>query len=641
MRTILTLVFVILSFAAFAQNCPDFERLMREGNQAKDYETALQKYESADAVACTEAMRNRASAKKSELLKKINALKEKAVAAETQAKRAAVQIEEEQKKTLAERNAALEALRLNKLMSDSVAQATNRAQKANESIALLIQVNDLEALGNIALQKEDYATALNYFFDIQRMLGQATELDSSLFLKHKLISERIVLLKDQWAKVLQFETILKAADSLENQGVKGLSGAFERYLAAGALNLKPELVLKELGAAEQNLQNNWRAANRLPADDYLELLLNSTKAFDFAGNQLAYRQRASKIGRLPYLDLSQIEDPQIRKLAGRYQRSFWRRLSVTAGMRYRFGQQSRKPLMRLMLGNSFTNVTNRSVDIFIEQLNPDRCVDFGVHFKLSKLISIGTGFNFRKYQNDTNFKNEVNVSSLLVNDIDSSYNTVITKNQPVVDRSFELFEPFYTTWNWYLNVYIDVLKFWNIRSPFGIQVVTGLENNYQELFRAYTMIQNLQATPLSSGWFNYYIEAPTDIDYLDVHYTSVSNGMALSINDSRSFQNDLQLSLGLRFTFEPIRAFRNFGIFSEISYRQSIPGMFQPRKHFNFAEWAIEKFPYNEYSDHSQAQIDQFFSELRKHYDIEITLDSRHRQFLYAWNLNTGIYYRF
>ncbi|MBL7829001.1 MAG: hypothetical protein JNJ57_20370, partial [Saprospiraceae bacterium] len=112
-------------------------------------------------------------------------------------------------------------------------------------------------------------------------------------------------------------------------------------------------------------------------------------------------------------------------------------------------------------------------------------------------------------------------------------------------------------------------------------------------------------------------------------------------NDGRNYQNDLQLLLGLRFTFEPIRAFRNIGIFSEISYRQSIPGMFQPRKHFNFAEWAIDKFPYNEYSDHSQAQIDQFFSELRKHYDIDITLDSRHRQFLYAWNLNTGIYYRF
>ncbi|MBL7826637.1 MAG: hypothetical protein JNJ57_08410 [Saprospiraceae bacterium] len=641
MKTTITSLFILLPLWAFTQSCPDFERLMREGNQAKDYETAFKKYDAADAVACTEALREQARAKKSELLKKINALKEKAEATEAEVKRAAAQLEEEQKKTLVERNAALEALRLNKLMSDSVAQATNRAQKANESIALLIQVNDMEALGNIALQKEDYATALNYFSDIQRILDQATDLDSSLFIKQKLISEKVVLLNEQWAKVRQFETLLAAADSLENQGVKGLSGAFERYLAAGALNLKPELVLKELGAAEQNLQNNWRAANRLPADEYLDLLLNSTKAFDFSGNQLAYRRRAAKIGRLPYLDLSQIEDPQIRKLAGRYQQSFWHRLSITAGMRYRFGQQSRKPLMTLTLGNSFTNVTNRSVDIFIEKLNPDQCVDFGVHFKLSKMISIGAGFNFRKYQSDTNFENEVNISNLLVNEIDSSYNTVITKEQPVVDRSFELFEPFYTTWNWYLNVYIDVLKFWNIRSPVGIQLVTGLENNYQELFRAYTMIQNLQATPLSSGWFNYFIEAPTDIDYLHVHYTSVSNGMALSINDGRNYQNDLQLLLGLRFTFEPIRAFRNIGIFSEISYRQSIPGMFQPRKHFNFAEWAIEKFPYDEYSDYSQAQIDQFFSELRKHYDIDITLDSRHRQLLYAWNLHTGIYYRF
>ncbi|MBL7826636.1 MAG: hypothetical protein JNJ57_08405, partial [Saprospiraceae bacterium] len=67
MQSAFTSLLLLLPLWAFTQSCPDFERLMREGNQAKDYEMAFKKYDAADAVACTEALREQARAKKTEL----------------------------------------------------------------------------------------------------------------------------------------------------------------------------------------------------------------------------------------------------------------------------------------------------------------------------------------------------------------------------------------------------------------------------------------------------------------------------------------------------------------------------------------------------------------------------------------------
>ncbi|MBL7826638.1 MAG: hypothetical protein JNJ57_08415 [Saprospiraceae bacterium] len=655
MKTTLTSVLMLLCLQAFTQNCPDFDRLMKEGDAAKDYEVAFNKYDAADAVACSEADRNKARRKKSELFRKINLLREKAEAAEADAKRSArlaeeatQKIKEEQEKTLAERNRALEALRLNKLMSDSVAQATSQVQVANESVSSLIRMNDLEELGNIALKKEDYAAALKHFNGALQMIEEMTGQDTSLSTKAELIRSRIDLLKEQWAKVQLVESLLSEGDSLKNLGAKNLSDAFDRYLTAGTFDLKRERVLAGLDAAEGQLQSNWKAAKRLPQHQYLDLLINSTKAFDYSGNQIDYRQRINTISRLPDLDLTQIQDDQIRAVASNYRRSFWRRVSVFAGMRYRFGSQSNKPIMTATLRKnvSISIYSDRSVSVPVEKLKADLepNFDFSVNYKVSDIISIGAGLNLRKSTYRAYYGSSTTVSGYWeVNDTDSTFYSGLNGGLPLSRIWANLSE---TQTNFHLNFYFDLLKLLKKRGPFGIQFVAGLESNSNTDISASFNFETYQARQ-STLYFSYETPASESVKlyvyvppYVDEHFSNLSfniNDFAYNTNTTR----ELEVLMGMRVTIEPFRTFRKIGLFSEISYRHSIPGILKPRKHFNLADLAIKEFPNSEFINYPQEEIDLFFADVKKIYDVDISLDARRRQLLYAWNLNAGIYYRF
>ncbi|MBL7829002.1 MAG: hypothetical protein JNJ57_20375 [Saprospiraceae bacterium] len=271
MQSAFTSLLLLLPLWAFTQSCPDFERLMREGNQAKDYEMAFKKYDAADAVACTEALREQARAKKTELFKKINALRRKAEKAQADTKRAeaaarmseqhtymAMQaLEEEQQKTLIEKNNALEALRLAELMRDSAARANEKIRLANESVVMLILMNDLEALGNIALEKDDFDGARTQYAEVVRRIDLVSVKDSSLVRKGALIREKIKSLDAQKIRADTFLIIIKQADSLWQLSPAHYSAAMELYLYAGRLNWRPEVVCERLSAAEASLQNNW------------------------------------------------------------------------------------------------------------------------------------------------------------------------------------------------------------------------------------------------------------------------------------------------------------------------------------------------------------------------------------------------
>lgn len=649
MKLAITALLLLLPQLAFTQNCPDFDRLMKEGDAARDYEVAFNKYDSADAVACSEADRNKARSKKSELFKKINKLREKAEAAEAEARRsaqlaedAAQKIKEEQQKTLAERNTAREALRLNELMSDSVAQATEQMQQANQSVSTLIRMNDLEELGNIALKKEDYATALKYFTDVQQMLGRVAGQDSLLFAKSELIAERIVQLKEQWSRVQHFEALLSEGDSLKNLGLPGLSAAFDRYLAAADFNLKRDLVLAGLTSGEIKLRDQWKLANRLSSEKYLDLMVKSTQAFYFSGNQAGYQSRIRSIALHPDIDPNWIENQQVRTLVKNIQGSFWRRVSIYAGVRYRFGRQSSKPILKATLGPRLQAYSSRSTMVKVAKLKADleSNIDAAVNFRLSDKISIGVGLNHRQYL-DQYFYSEfgdIYLSNLMLdNGAGAGYYTEfyekILYSHP---------ESYYETkTNYYVNLYIDVLKYFQRRGPFGVQLSTGLEYNINEDIKGNISFANAQ-TPQSIENISYDVTFASPFSIYVANYSSNYLRVDLKGDYYDSYRiRELELNLGLRFTFEPFRMFRNIGIFSEVSYRQSLPGLFKPRTRFNLADEAIAGFPYSQYASVPQEDIDQFLEQLKNFYDVDISIDSRRRQMLYAWNINTGIYYRF
>jgi hypothetical protein len=663
-KSSLILCIIFSPFLVKGQDCPDFINLMKEGINAKDYELAYRKFDSAEEVACTQEQRKEAKRYKSELFQKINGLREKAERAESEAKQQTniaikatntieqerQKVEQERQKAEFEKDNAVKALELVKVMSDSVSQATKLSLIAKEKVSLLIQLNDDEKLGDIQMDSLSYQKSIFYYSRAITKLEKSEIQDSVLLTKKLLITQKLKEAEKKyniqntfymqmrigdtlvergvnyWARAKKLaNTNLTNHNALVEQAVFNWSGAQSAYLSGMGYEYGRDTLLKKLTLVESYYGKKAKPVRKIKGDKYNEIMNLSISANLFIEKEEIAKRRVRQVLRRHPSDYSFITDNKMIDYAKKHNRSFGKSLSFYIGAGKMIGENP--PLVKI--GTKNVNAYFYS-DEEGATINNSNMWVIGLTSNLNDHFDVGLEYGQYK---QIPFSLYGDVAAINV------YN----------NRGFDYYddEPKIKSLSAYLGYYL--LKVRNNKwktslCPITIQGLIGInwlqKSDYELDFRHVN--ENNLTFPSSLGEANGF----SAIDYAltndasaNLSYSSEYKSISIYIFDE-SFEgwisgddrkNLLNLFIGPRFTFFPMKKLHPLGFYTELI--QNIP--LARRVSFNLADVALQYVDQN--YDNTPAEVSEFFYQ---NYNYDIEYKYAKYKFTSGWSIKLGVVYK-
>ncbi len=621
-------------FLLKAQDCPDFYSLMKEGNSAKDYEVAYRKYDSAEEVAYTEVQRKEAKKKKNELFQKINALRKEAEAAQKEAKTQAqiaedakIKVEQERQKTEVEKDNAVKALELAKVMSDSASEATKLSQASQGRVSLLIQLNDDEGLGNGYMEEKNYEKAIFYYTNAISKLEKTEIVDSSLANKKQLLVQKL----ERANRMFDAQNAFRLYDSLVKIGAQY---AYLSYLSAANLDYGKDTLLSKLSLLESRLGRHAKIAKKVKGEEYFALMGFSTDANLLLGDNDLAKLRVRQALRRHPSDLSFIKNVGILEYAKRHNKSFLKSLSFYVGTGKVYRPQP--PSFKINSGSVFNSVDRNYTDYTDGECIPTKPVwSIGLSSQIGDWISVGIEYcenDFHQFDLQNNGDLPIIPVGLSLFIGSNNYSDFRARRGSLYGL-LNLVKIKNKKWKTTINpIEFQWIVGVNIFSTSGRTISLESQSENEILNKPFKLgdVKDIESIKTSEGTslkFNYYVypDYVDDYFYFNESATLGDNYVMRKVNWG--------VVTGPRVTFFPIKQLHPLGFYIEMI--QNIP--LAKEVSFNLANIGRRYVQKNYQNIPDANEVNQYFEE---YWNYDVTYKSARYKFSSGWFLKFGLVYK-
>ncbi len=403
MKSILPLLLLVFSLhivVAQQAGC-DYNALMKEGRSLYDkqqYRAAIKKFNAAricDGSRSAEVDRevDRVFDAIERQRDEANLQRSRAEQEQNKALEASRQAGEERQRAEQEKNNAIEASKLANAMRDSVFLANTKTSLVEQQMAIFIEANDLQGLGDYYRLEKNYDKAQEYYQKALNVLARSSQQDSVILRKQENIAQAATIITDLFVREKAFHNLISRADSAVNAGILYYPNAYEWLKEAMSLDFDSTLVVRKIDALETGLGDKFLLTNDLDRDTYFRLVDKSADInLEQGKSQIAQKRIKTALNYYPE-QLDFLQNSALRTFAtAAYKRKlFLHRFEVYAGVKSFFpalnDPNSVYPsIFSFMICGGTVHLKNRSY----------LGVELGSNFGGSKIDNINSTYTFRQ-----------------------------------------------------------------------------------------------------------------------------------------------------------------------------------------------------------------------------------------------------
>ncbi len=500
------------------------------------------------------------------------------------------------------------------LMRNSVAESTMQNLRMQEKIALLIQLDDLEELGDNEFKNKNYEKSVDYYSELISNLEKSENIDSSLIRKGLVAHQKLAKSSQILSEIIKFDACMNSGDSLLSKGLYYLPDAYHSYLNAKDLNFGKDTLITIIKKMECCISSNLKKVKTLPNIKYIELMATSGEANRFMHNDFLSKKRIRQAMKLSKPDSSFINDLELFAYAKRYEKMFFHRIAFYGETEILFGNKHSATTTSSGYGqtykieNEFAHISSQTNFGILYSISPR--LDIGLNFSKKNVIDfLGGSERFFHYADPNSMYISTDRKwSLHPFGLFSFYNSSLQKNKKnkisIKIQGIGGLQR-YTNPGIYLGYKVFSSKEWN-----GL---LGYKPHYSD-------------TDLGNGYLvDRFILSP-NYDSTVISITEISKGTKKSIN----------LYFGGRISCSPFRYIPNLECYLGVTRKVSLDRDFKKIVRFNLNEVAYKNIQQNHIGFDENATKE--FLDKNWNYNVEIAPYSRN--LLYLWSIKCGVTYR-